>query len=91
MSRNKSVQLAKRSKKSQRRDKKKIHQAKRRSKRSHKQDANRALNMFFGKGDIFSDYQFHGNIKWSPMDLCKLALLFSFSEKNVLPTLSPKH
>ncbi|MGB7344438.1 MAG: hypothetical protein WBD20_09515, partial [Pirellulaceae bacterium] len=81
MSRNKSVQQAKRSQTTQRREKKKARKAKKRSKRSHKQDANRALNQFFGIGDIFANYQFHGNITWSAMELCKLALLFSFSEK----------
>lgn len=81
MSRSKSAQQAKRVQKNQRREKNKARKAKRRSKRSNKQDANRAMNKFFGKGDIFSEYKFHGNITWTAMEICKLALLFSFSEK----------
>jgi len=77
MSRSQPVGQSKRSRKSQRRTTKKSRQAS----RSNKKDAKRALNHFFGSGDIFSDYQFHGNIKWSARDLARMALLFSWSEK----------
>jgi hypothetical protein len=39
------------------------------------------LNWFFGTGESFSEYQFHGNIKWLPAAIVRLALLFSWSEK----------
>jgi hypothetical protein len=40
------------------------------------------LNSFFDpETDIFSDYQFHGNIKWSATVMAKMALLLSWSEK----------
>jgi len=39
------------------------------------------MNNFFGEEDIFSEYQFHGNIKWSAGDLARIGLLFSWSEK----------
>ena len=81
MSRSKPVARSKRSQKSQRRTTKKSRQASRSKRRSNKQDAKRALNHFFGNGDIFSDFQFHGNIKWSARDLARMALLFSWSEK----------
>ncbi|KAA1257485.1 Transposase DDE domain protein [Rubripirellula obstinata] len=84
MSRKKSAKQAKHSQTRQRREKKKARKAKKPSKRSHKQDTNRALKQFFGIGDIFANYQFHGNITWSAMELCKLALLFSFSEKQFI-------
>jgi len=40
------------------------------------------LNTFFGsETDIFSDYEFHGNIKWTATVLAKIALLLCWSEK----------
>ncbi len=40
------------------------------------------MNAFFeSETDIFSDYQFHGNIKWAATVLAKMALLLCWSEK----------
>ena len=40
------------------------------------------MTNFFGDDDIFSEYQFHGNIKWTAGVLARIALFFSWSEKN---------
>lgn len=82
MSRQPQVSQSKRSQKSQRRTTKKKRQANRVKKRANKVAAKQALNEFFGKGDIFPDVEFHGNIKWQAADLARIALLFSWSEKN---------
>lgn len=80
MSQNKSSQ-SKRSQKNQRRKSKGKRKASRKTLRSNKQIFNRALNQFFDSDDIFSQYQFHGNIKWTAIGMAKMALLFSWSEK----------
>ncbi len=82
MSRQKPPAHSKRSQKTQRRTTKKKRQANQGKRRANKLDAKQALDNFFGKGDIFPDLQFHGNIKWQAKDLARMALLFSWSEKN---------
>ena len=81
MSQGKSTQQSKRSKKTQRRAKKKVRKARNKSKALNKQHAQKAINSFLGDIDIFSDYQFHGNIKWAASDLTRIGLLLSWSEK----------
>ena len=49
--------------------------------RSNKLDARRAMKNFVGDEDIFSEYKFHGNIKWAARDLAQMGILFSWSEK----------
>lgn len=72
---------SKRSKQNRRAKASKNRKAKRDKLRTNCMDASQAIQSFFGHEDIFSDYQFHGNIKWSPEDLVKMALIFSWSEK----------
>jgi len=84
MSQRKSQKQSRRSQSVQRRNEKKVRKARkgRRPKtRTNKQDAKQAMDNFFGDTDIFSEYQFHGNIKWSAGDLARIGLLFSWSEK----------
>ena len=82
MSRRQHQSQSKRSLKTQRRTVKNQRQAIRKRKRPNKQIANQALNSFFeSETDIFSDYQFHGNIKWSATVVAKMALLLCWSEK----------
>ena len=81
MSQGKSTQQSKRSNKTQRRAKKKVRKARNKSKALNKQHAQKAINSFLGDIDIFSDYQFHGNIKWAASDLTRIGLLLSWSEK----------
>jgi hypothetical protein len=84
MSRCNSKKQSKRSQTVQRRNAKKAHKARKASRpkrRSNKQYAKQAMNNFFGDADIFSEYQFHGNIKWTARDLARIGLLFSWSEK----------
>ena len=84
MSQRKSQKQAKHSRTVQRRKAKKVSRdkkAKRPERQRNKQHANKAMNNFFGGKDIFAKYRFHGNIKWEATDLARMALLFSWSEK----------
>lgn len=84
MSRCKSPKQSKRSQTVQRRNAKKARKKRkacRPKKQTNKQHAIQAMNHFFGDTDIFSEYQFHGNIKWTAGDLARMGLLFSWSEK----------
>lgn len=42
------------------------------------------VNELIPDGELFTEYQFHGNIKWTPEQLCQQALIWSWQEsKNV--------
>ena len=39
------------------------------------------MKNFFGDEDIFAKFRFHGNISWRATDVARMAVLFSWSEK----------
>ncbi len=81
MSRRKERKPSTRSKSVRRRRERKERKARRAKRQTNRHHANHAMRNFFGDTDIFSEYRFHGNIKWSPGDLARIGLLFSWSEK----------
>jgi hypothetical protein len=81
MSRKKQISQSKRSRSAQRRVERKSKKSARRKKQTNGQSVKTAIDWFFGTGDIFSHLGFHGNIKWLASDLARMALLFSWSEK----------
>lgn len=81
MSRRKDLKQSARSEAVVRRRNRKERKADRAKRQANRHHANQAIRNFFGDADIFSEYRFHGNIKWAAAVLVRIALLFSWSEK----------
>lgn len=81
MSRRKDSKQSPRSKAVLRRSKRKERKADRAKRQKNRHHVKQAMTNFFGDDDIFSEYQFHGNINWAAGVLARIALLFAWSEK----------